>query len=205
MASRKRRQEPVPHHRVDAQLHQDAKEKADEEGVSLSQVAVAGLNAVLRDIPAPRVREYRRRHETGELSNARRQQNLPPDTAALLQQMKTERDPRLSAYLVALYEAGWSVGALASCVGTTRQSVHGRLQRFEGRFPSNMPPVPEAEWTPTPPGDRGRDYIDWAIWVDRETYAIVAQWARAERTPMFEIMEDILADYIDGALTLTGG
>lgn len=202
MVRKARQQGPIPHHRVDSELHAEAKAKADSEGVSLSQVASAGLQALLGEIPKRQVSEYRRRYESGELSNARKQQDLPADTAGLLRLMKEERDPRLSAFLVALYEAGWSVGALAACVGTTRQSVHGRLQRFEGRFPSNMPPVPEAEWTPTPPGDRDRDYVDWAIWVDRETYAIVAQWARVERLPMFEVMEDILSDYVDGALVL---
>lgn len=183
-------------------MHGKAKKKADAAGVSLSAVAAAGLAVRLDRIPAASVREYRRRHESGELSNARKKQPLPPVTARELARMKKDKDPRLTAFLVALYEAGWSVGALAECVGLTRQSVHGRLMRFEGRFPSNLPEVPEAEWTPTPPGDRGRDYVDWSVWVDREVYSIVAQHARSERVPMYEVMEDILDDYVSGELVL---
>lgn len=200
MPAKTRQQAPIPHHRVDAQLHAEAKVKADTEGVSLSQVAAAGIQGLLAQIPANSVREYRRRYESGELGQARRRQPVPDDTAAELARMKREKDPRLSAFLVALYEAGWSVGALADAVGVTRQSVHGRLQRFEGRFPTDMPHVPEAEWTPTAPGQVGREYVEWAVWVDREAYAVVAQWARAERRPMYELFEDILSDYLDGAL-----
>jgi len=39
--------------------------------------------------------------------------------------------------------------------------------------------------------------VDWAVWVERDLYMMASQRAREEATPMYEVMEGVLASYLN--------
>lgn len=125
---------------------------------------------------------------------------LPAAAADQLISYAAAGDPLLTVYLAALHRAGWSYGALSAPLGCSRQAVHLRLAKYidDGK-PHDLPPVP-----PGPGRSRqsASDRFDWAIWVDRDTYAVAAAHANSLGQSMQSVMEQILRDFINGALTV---
>lgn len=197
------RSTPVPHHRVDLKLYEKAGRKATREGTSLSQVASAGLERLAKSVDRKLTMEYLAADSDGVLRSSRAVQELPADTASTLAEMRGSRDPRLSPYLLALHQAGWSLAALSSPLGISRQAVHDRVSHCDD--PGDLallPAVPEPEWLTAIPSKVAGELKDWPIWVDRDLYAVVAQYARKQGTPMRVLMEGILRDYLAGKVVV---
>lgn len=107
----------------------------------------------------------------------------------------------MTAYLSALHQAGWSYGALAVPLGCSRQAVHLRLSKY---VPTDeQPSLPEVP--PGPARSRGTagERFDWAIWIDRGIYAVAVAHAHNRGQSMQSVMEQILRDFISGALHVT--
>lgn len=183
-------------------MYERARKKAEREGVSMSQVGAAGLEFIAGEVSRAEEATYLKADKRGVLRASRRVQQLPKVTCNTLVAMRTKGDWRLSPYLLALHEAGWSFTSLGIALGMSRQAVHERIQKCVP-LPEevDLPPVPAPEWLSTPPGKAGQDLRDWPVWVDRGVYSVVAQHARRHGTPMREVMEAILRDYLDGTLS----
>lgn len=193
---------PVPHHRVDRALYEQAKELADSLGWSMSRVASWGLEQYLSDLTTEQYEELKIRSQQAGVPSQRKQA-LPPDVTAQLASLWSAKDPRCDAYMVALYEEGWSFRSMADVVGVTRQSVYMRVQKYQGDADlSDLTPVPPAPFIPAAPlretSSRPEDVpVDWPIWVDRDLHLAASQRARDERRPMYEVMETVLSDFLE--------
>lgn len=188
----------VPHHRVDAALHAEAKTKATKVNVSLSAIATAGLLKYTKNAEETTKQQAKAKVETGNLE--RSQATLPEKTANTLIKLQTKNDPKFLPYLYALHQAGWSYGILATPLGVSRQAIHLRLSKYKPTYVEGLPAIPAGP-------DRNRDSrpvktFDWAIWVDRDLYALATEQAAKRSEAMKDVMEKILADYIKGNLTV---
>lgn len=204
MAAR-RRDDPVPHHRVDARLYAKASKKADKEGTSMSQVGATGLAQIASSLSSREQREFLAAEKEGVLASNRSMQELPKRVSTTLQRMRTNRDPLLSPYLAALHQAGWSLGVLCEPLGVSRQAVHDRVKKVDPDAVATLPlpSVPKPAWRMAAPGEAPADGLrDWPVWVDRDVYSVVAQHARRQGTPMRLVMEGILRDYLEGKVII---
>lgn len=192
----------VPHHKVDAAVHAKAKEKARAEGVSLSQVAEAGLRAYAVSAGRTTREKAQAKVASGRLTHD--SPLLPETTCGDIVDMVRKGDERLTAFLVALHEAGWSYATLAKPLGISRQAIHLRVSGWDGASPgAPLPPVPRGNKKttfPAHPASKIGARFDWAMWVDRDIYALAAEQARTNREPLRDVMERILSDYLCGAL-----
>lgn len=193
----------VPHHLVDAKLYKRAREKADSKGVSISKIAVAGLEKYVEDADRWSLRTGAELAE-GDLYGFR-SYDLPGDTAKTLKKMRATNDPMLSIYLEALRRKGWSLGVLAEAVGISRQGVHSRIKTLsEAPIPRDIPPVPSSGQAPwkAPKKAPGGERVDMPIWVPRELYSMASTWARKKGDRMTSVMEQILSDFVQGRLSV---
>jgi hypothetical protein len=126
---------------------------------------------------------------------------LPFPTALELISMHVNDDDRFLPFLKALHTAGWSYAALATPLKLSRQAIHLRLSRFVVTEPVDLPAVPTGPGRGQGPRNVAR--FDWAVWVDREVYAVAAQQASDKGEAMRDVMESILADYVSGALVVS--
>jgi len=198
----------VPHHRIDAATHKAAKAKAKAAGISLSQVAEAGLKKYTASANAQIKSRAKQKVADGRLT--REAPELPKSTSDEIAKMLETKDPRLSVFLSALRTAGWSYAALAKPMGVSRQAVHLRLAGWknEDNIPSSsLPTVPPGPGHTTFPAHAAQTNdsprFDWAIWVDRSLYAVASEQARVANEAMRDIMEQVLADYIAGRLVVS--
>ena len=197
----------VPHHRVDAALHKAAKKKAQASGLSLSQIAEAGLRAYTAAANTTVRSRAKEKVAKGKLT--REAPTLPADTAAEIRKMVENKDVRLPSFLSALRSAGWSYAALAKPMGVSRQAVHLRLSTWAGDDPSDLPqlpPLPAGPCRTTFPAhasaSNSAPRFDWAIWIDRNLYAVASEQARTANEAMRDVMEQILSDYVNGTLVV---
>lgn len=200
MATKKRTS--IPHHRVDRALFEQAKTVADTLGWSMSRVASWGLEGYLSDLSTEEYEALRRRAEEAGVPKDRKQA-LPVDVANQLAQLRQTDNDRLNAYMTALYVEGWSLRAIADAVGITRQSVYQRVRKFDGDPDvAGLVPVPVAPFIPAAPirepsRDPSAEPVDWPLWVDRDLHLVASQRARDERVPMYEVMEGVLARFVE--------
>lgn len=186
----------VPHHRVDAALHKTAKDKATANKVSLSAIATAGLTEYTKNAEEKTRKQAKAKLETGSLERA--QAVLPETASKELIKLQKNEDPKFIPYLHALHEAGWSYGVLAVPLKVSRQAIHLKLAKYKPTFVEGLPSIPAGP-------DRNRDSrpvkkFDWAIWVDRDLYALATEQASKRSEAMKDVMERILADYVKGNL-----
>lgn len=190
----------VPHHRVNAELHATAKTHAAKVGVSLSNVAAAGLEAYTSFSAAESKKVAKQRVASGKLD--RQTASLPEDTATVLAQFGREKSDKLAPFLYSLHMAGWSYNALAEPLGLSRQAIHLRLSKYR---PTGT--IDDLPLVPSGPGryvsDDNVKRFDWAIWVDRELYALATQEAADRGQAMQDVMETILTNFISGKLSVT--
>lgn len=179
----------VPHHRVDSALHARARDLANQAGISLSQVAEAGLIRYVEHSPAisavqPPVRSTR----------------LPDHIVTALSTMRAVGDSTLDNALAALHDAGWSYATLAQPVGLTRQAVHLRVGKATPGWPlaTSVPEGPARSRKQTSASTR----FDWAVWVDRAIYVAAVDSAKQRGDIMRDVMESILSDYVSGAFAV---
>lgn len=193
---------PVPHHRVDAVLHRRAKKKADQMGWSMSQVAAWGLDTYLADLSPEKLAGLTERAKKVTAPPQKTKHELPPDVATQVRRLRDDRDTRYSSYVAALYDAGWSLQAIADAAGVTRQSIHERVSKAEeGVDLGGLVGVPQSPFTPVAPvrssgKSLGDKVVDWSIWVDRDVYLAATQRARDDGQSMFEVMEDVLRRFL---------
>lgn len=83
----------------------------------------------------------------------KKQQVLPPVFAELLRIMHAGEDPRLDAVMELAYANGWTLTAMASALGVTRERIRQRVARATG-FVDIPVPLPPRHQTPPPPPDR---------------------------------------------------
>jgi hypothetical protein len=191
----------VPHHRVSAALHTQAKTKAETHGVSMSAVAAAGLNAYAERADQDTIYKATEQVKSGRLQ---REVSIIPDVVtAELVRLFADKDSRFVSYLHALHIAGWAYAALAEPLKLSRQAVHLRLAKFD---PSNAEAIDGLPIVPGPGHGNARgtveDLFDWAIWVERDIYAIAAARATHAGESMRTVMESILTGFIAGTITV---
>lgn len=102
----------IPHHRVDAALYQQARTAADERGLTMSAVAVAGLQRFIAD----------RSVQSSTVG-------LPVALSRELKELFVSGSPDLDRRIAELYSAGWSYAAIAVPLNVTRQAVHMRARK----------------------------------------------------------------------------
>lgn len=188
----------VPHHRVDAALHAKAKEKANKEKISLSAIATEGLKNYTKNVEDTVRKQAKTKVEKGNLERA--QPVLPIRAANALLKFKATKDPKFMPYLHALHQAGWSYGVLAVPLGVSRQAIHLKLSKYRPAYVEDLPAIPAGP-------DRNRDSrpektFDWAIWVDRDLYALATEQAAKRSEAMKDVMEKILTEYIKGNIKI---
>jgi hypothetical protein len=189
----------VPHHRVDAALHAQARAKADSAGVSMSAVATAGLSAY-----AANANDQVKSKATAKIQSGRLDRDtptLPAQTANELIRMSSTGDSRFVPFLKALHAAGWSYATLATPLNLSRQAIHLRLAKYTIDTVVDLPAIPSGPGRGQTPAVSER--FDWAVWVEREIYAVAAQHASERGNAMRDVMEQILADYVKGTLKVT--
>lgn len=190
----------VPHHRVSAALHAKARAKAESDGLSMSAIATSGLRAYAAKADQDTVLKATEQVKSGRLQ--REVSTLPDAVIAELVTLFNEKDARFVVYLHALHTAGWAYAALAEPLNLTRQAVHLRLSKFDST--SATASIDGLPVVPGPGHGSARsaveDLFDWAIWVEREIYAIAAARATHAGHSMRTVMENILHDYIAGTL-----
>ena len=197
----------VPHHRVDAALHGAAKAKAKADGVSLSQIAEAGLRDYTSNAGSTVRSKANSKVSAGKLT--REAPQLPQDAADELARMNSVKDVRILPYLAALRDAGWSYASLAAPLRVTRQAIHLRLSAWErdvSTDPVTLPAVPLGPGRTTFPAHApsvSGPRFDWAIWIDRGLYAVASENAKARNEVLRDVMERILDDYVSGRLVVT--
>ena len=205
------RSAPVPHHRVDADLYEKAKVKAEAKGISMSQIAEAGIQAYVESVPTGKARYFAAAARKTGLREPNTVMTLPTSAANRIVRMYNQREPELSEYLMMLVDAGWSLAALAEPLGISRQGVHDRVRKARLRaeaFPPDKPldlPVPEAPFPVKQQTPTAREVVDWPVWVDRDLYAVASKHARQTGMSMRVLMEQILTDYIKGKLKVKAG
>lgn len=189
----------VPHHRVSAALHAQARAKAETTGVSMSAVAAAGLSAYAGRADQDTIYKAAEQVKSGRLQ---REVSVIPDAVTTeLVRLFADKDVRFVTYLHALHTAGWAYAALAEPLSLSRQAVHLRLAKFD---PSNAEAIDGLPIVPGPGHGNARgtteDLFDWAIWVERDTYAIAAARATHTGESMRTVMESILTGFIAGSI-----
>lgn len=193
------RSTPVPHHLVEADLYDQAVAKSNGMGISMSKVAARGLDFYASQVSA-RSAEEARKDAKNDLTSERTLQELPGELSERLRRMRSDNDPLLNPYLVALANVGWSYTALCEPLGVSRQAIYDRVRKWRGLdLPSNLPEVPEPPFRMPTPYSLGYERVDWPIWVDREVYAVVSREAKRRAEPMRVVMENILRDFINDA------
>jgi hypothetical protein len=84
-------------------------------------------------------------------------QDLPPDVAFMLREMRTRRDPQFAPVLRLARDNGWTIRTLALEVGMSTEAVARRLQRAAGRVAPGVviPAAPRHAYVedPRPPLD----------------------------------------------------
>lgn len=180
----------VPHHRVDAATHSSARDLASANGVSLSQVAEAGLRRYIEQHPS-----------VASVSPSAQSPALPHHVIDALVNMREIGDAQLDGALASLHRAGWSYATLARPIGLTRQAVHLRVAKAAPGWPleSSVPEGPSR-------GSRGtqtrNSRFDWAVWVDKSIYAQASATAKQRGDLMRDVMESILSDYLSDAFAV---
>lgn len=161
----------------------------------MSEIAETGLRAFRKSAAETTINSARAKVEDGRLR--RPTPTLPADVAASIEALAEANDERLNGYLAALREAGWSYATLSTPLGVSRQSMFTRLTGV----------TPDPSGLPLPRGARRNNPVkstvkkhDWAVWVDRDTYAVAAEHAASLAKPMREVMEDILRAFLAGTL-----
>jgi hypothetical protein len=197
-------QNQVSHHRVDASVHRHAKTKAANESTSMSMIATQGLKKYIAEVSDASLRRARARVASGSL--VAEAPTLPRDTTEILGHMAQQEDPLTLMFLVALHNAGWSYASLALPLGISRQGVHLRIAKWKGAVHlDKLPTVPNGSGLtsfPAHPATKNRQNFDWAIWIERDLYAIAAEHARSKNKQMREVMEGILHQYVAGELVI---
>lgn len=180
----------VPHHRVDASLHARARDLASAAGVSLSQVADAGLRRYVHQHPVvtPAV-------------TPSKSATLPHHVVTTLSTMRAAGDTALDNALSALHHAGWSYATLAKPIGLTRQAVHLRVSKSAPGWPLNTE-IPEGPARGSQKTGASSSRFDWAVWVDRATYQSATSTAKQRGDVMRDVMESILSDFVSGAFAV---
>lgn len=180
----------VPHHRVEAATHASARDLASSNGVSLSQVAEVGLRRYVEQHP-----------EITSGPQSTQSPSLPHNVIDALVNMRAIGDAQLDGALASLHGAGWSYATLAKPIGLSRQAVHLRVSKAAQGWPldSSVPDGPSR-------GSRGarssNSRFDWAVWVDKATYAQASATAKQRGDLMRDVMESILSDYVSGAFAV---
>lgn len=197
-----KKQNQVSHHRVDASIHRNAKIKAANESTSMSMVATYGLREYIAEVSdASRHRAHVRVASGSLVAEA---PTLPRETAVAIEHMEAQGDPRTLMFLVALHEAGWSYASLALPLGISRQGVHLRIAKWnEDIHLDKLPTIPHGSGLtsfPAHPATKNKQRFDWAVWVERDLYALAVEHARSKNKQMREVMEGILHRYVAGDL-----
>lgn len=180
----------VPHHRVDAAVHAQARELATANNASLSQVADAGLRRYIDQHPAVLAG-----------SASAKSPSLPIHVVTALSTMRAGGDTKLDGALAALHHAGWSFATLAEPIGLTRQAVHLRVSKAADGWPFDME-IPEGPARGSRGAQTRNSRFDWAIWVDKDLYAQASDTAKQRGDLMRNVMESILSDYVSGAFAV---
>lgn len=173
----------------------------------MSAVANAGLQRLLTEIPrkdkkagtiaADTLPDLRFRYTDGQ---------TPPQTLVRrLRYMRQEQDPRLPEYLCALNDAGWTWPTLAAAIGIALNTVQSWKREAAGkpRNLANLPVVPEPDnprRATKSQADLSEPQREWSFPFPRTEYAMILQHVRKHRTPMRDVMQEILQDYLDGTL-----
>lgn len=188
----------VPHHQVDAKLHAAARTKAAKQGVSLSEVATAGLTAYTASCGPDMVADAAMR-AAGRM--VRTATVLPRPIALTLTTMAANDDPRFVAYMAALRQAGWPSDAIAVELRMSGQAVQQRVARFLKSGKPAPDGVPAVE--PRHARKKG-DLFDWSIYAPRELYVLATLEAARRGHSVVFVMEQILADFVSGKLPVEG-
>lgn len=186
------------HHKVDASLHTLASSKARAEGISMSAIASRGLSKYIANV-RPEV-SSKAKIRVNAKSFIPTSQSLPESISDLIVKMDLEADERLLSYLGALHNAGWSYALLAKPLGISRQGVHLRLSKWNGQIDPSLPLIPRGKSSisfPAHPSHGNQKRFDWAIWTERDLYAIVSEQARENNEQICEVLESVLVDYIN--------
>jgi hypothetical protein len=184
-------------------LHAQARAKAESNGISMSAIATTGLRTYAQQADQDTVTKATEQVKSGRLQ--REVSTLPDHIVVELVNLFNEKDSRFVIYLDALHTAGWAYAALAEPLNLSRQAVHLRLAKFDPETVSET-----IDGLPVIPGpghgssrSTTEELFDWAIWVERETYAIAAARATHAGHSMRTVMETILNNYIVGTLEVT--
>jgi hypothetical protein len=186
----------VPHHEVDAKLHSVARQKAATLTVSLSEVAVAGMRSYAADCDAAMIADAAERAAGRMKRTATR---LPRPIADTLVGYASTHDDCFVPYMTALREAGWPSDAIAAELHMSGQAVQQRVARFQ----KSGKPVPDDMPTVESRHARSRDDLfDWSIYVPRDLYVLTTLEAARRGHSVVFVMEQILKDFVSGALTV---
>jgi hypothetical protein len=192
----------VPHHRVEKALHAKAKAKTLVDGVSLSTVAEIGLKSYTANAKTNIKNSAKDKVSAGKLT--RESPRLPDATRAVLVKMNATNDERLNTFLYQLHLAGWSYATLAEPLGVSRQAVHLRLAAWDNiESESPLPNIPVGYSQNSFPSHALAENVerfDWAIWINRDLYALASECAKVAHDSLRVVMENILRDYVSGNL-----
>lgn len=171
----------APHHRVDAALHELAREKASQAGVSLSYVAERGLIAYIDGrlhVPAAQTTE------------------LPASFKSDLIRLHQSKSTQLNQALRNAQESGWSSTTLATALGMSRQAVHLRIAK------ASQETTPDSSGIAIPTAQNAR--FDWAFWISPDIYGRAAAKARDEKHSMTAVMNAVLRRFTTVAQEVSG-
>lgn len=191
------------HHRVNAELHLRASKKAQSEGFSMSTLATYGVEDYVSQISEKQKNKAAIRVING--FNKNRASELPESAVAHINQMRQDKDKNLTAYLKALHDAGWSYASLSKHMGITRQGLHLQISKATpADDASALPMIVVGPGHTSFPAHSSTNETrkDWSIWIENNLYALAVERARTDFTPMFQVMEGILAKYIQGDFAL---
>lgn len=191
-------------------IYEDASDRCDSQGLSLSDVLRHGID------------NYGAKAPTAEKAKAGR--SLPKSALAELKRLYRSDSARLTEYLAACHRSGWTLQALADGLvqsgavdKISRQAVSLRILKAPERLSKDLPAVPAlgprraitsprkgltmAEFEKAGASakrEREANTYDLSFRVTDEAYELASRRAKYEGAMMSGVMDQILLNYLDG-------